>query len=230
MMRRKTVLVLGAAVLAWTQAASARIKLAALPVRERVEVQLDNGNYTLVEEERIVPLLKSTAATGNNMIDFSWSNTTVEKDSIQFRPIAVREGDRFRAIRKVKAGDGGEVDEVGVINVAYPPNENALVWEVFAAEGCAVKVRVSYLLSNLNRWFSYEALAEKEEDRLTSATTWSCETGPARSSGRPESGRASDPGSSRCSASRRRSRCSCTASPRCPSRRPSPSTGTRTDN
>ena len=45
-------------------AAEARIKLAALPQRERVEIQLDNGRYTLVEEERIVPLLKSTAAAG----------------------------------------------------------------------------------------------------------------------------------------------------------------------
>jgi len=34
--------------------ANARIKLATLPVRERVELQLDNGAYTLVEEERIV--------------------------------------------------------------------------------------------------------------------------------------------------------------------------------
>ena len=145
----------------------ARIKLAALPVRERVEIQLDKPNYTLVEEERIVPLLKSTAQAGNNMIDFSWSNTTVEKDSIQFRPIGIRDGEQFRAIKKVKGADGAEVEEVGVINVAYPPNENALTWEVFAAEGCAVKVRVSYLLSNLTRWFSYEALAEKEEDKLT---------------------------------------------------------------
>ncbi|MHC4562607.1 MAG: hypothetical protein ACYS8X_07540, partial [Planctomycetota bacterium] len=77
-------------------AAWGRIKLAALPVRERVEVQLDNARYTLVEEERIVPLLKSTAATGNNRIDFSWSNTTIDKDSIQFRPIAIRKGDKFR--------------------------------------------------------------------------------------------------------------------------------------
>ena len=62
--------------------AAARIKLAALPERERVEIQLDNGRATLVEEERIVPLLK-----GGNQVDFSWSNAAVNKDSIQFRPI-----------------------------------------------------------------------------------------------------------------------------------------------
>jgi hypothetical protein len=166
MTRRIFLVLLGAVLTAAAQPAMARIKLAALPVRERVEIQLDNGNYTLVEEERIVPLLKSTPEAGNNKIDFSWSNTRIDKDSIQFRPIAVREGDQFRPIKKVRGAGGAAVDEIAVINVAYPPNENALVWEVFADEGCAVKVRVSYLISNLTRTFSYRALAEKDETAL----------------------------------------------------------------
>ena len=140
----------------------ARIKLAALPLRERVEIQLDNPRYTLVEEERIVPLLKSTPQRGNNRIDFSWSNTHIDKDSIQFRPIAIQQGEGFRPIR---TGQGQQ--EVSVINVAYPPGENALVWEVFAAEACAVKVRVSYLIANLTRSFAYRALADKDETQLT---------------------------------------------------------------
>lgn len=144
------------------QTAWGRIKLATLPVRERVEIQLDNGAATLVEEERIVPLLKSTPQAGNNQIDFSWSNTQIDKDSIQFRPIGIREDEKFRPI---KAADGRE--EVSVINVAYPPGENALVWEVYAAEACAVKVRVSYLISNLTRTFSYRAVADKAETKLT---------------------------------------------------------------
>ncbi len=91
-MRSRLFVIAVAACLAGSAAvASARIKLAALPERERVEIQLDNGNYTLVEEERIVPLLKSGAL--NNMIDFSWSNTAIDKNSILFRPVAVREGD-----------------------------------------------------------------------------------------------------------------------------------------
>ncbi len=147
--------------------ASARIKLTSLPQRERVEVQLDNGQYTLVEEERIVPLLQSNEANGNNMIDFSWSNTAIDKDSIQFRPLGIREGDAFREIKKVALAPGNEVDEVGVINVAYPPNENALVWEVYSNQACAVKVRVSYLIANLTRSFEYQALADKEETQLT---------------------------------------------------------------
>ncbi len=154
--------ILTAAVLLAPAAARGRIKLAALPVRERVEIQLDNGRYTLVEEERIVPLLKSTIRTGNNRIDFSWSNTQIDKNSIQFRPIAIREAGKFRPIRKV----GGK-PEINVINVAYPPNENALVWEVYAREACAVKVRVSYLIGNLTRSFAYRALADKAETKLT---------------------------------------------------------------
>jgi len=154
-------LALVAGLAAWASPALARIKLAALPQRERVEIQLDNGRYTLVEEERIVPLLKSAAKTGNNMIDFSWSNTQIDKDSIQFRPLAVREGGEFRPIKTVN-----EQEEVAVINVAYPPNENALVWEVYAAKACAVKVRVSYLIRNLTRTFSYRALANKDETRM----------------------------------------------------------------
>ncbi|MHC4341717.1 MAG: hypothetical protein ACYSX0_16080 [Planctomycetota bacterium] len=154
-------LLISALLLIAAPTASARIKLATLPQRERVEIQLDNGRYTLVEEERIVPLLQSTRARGNNRIDFSWSNTRIDKDSIQFRPLAIREDGRFRPIRTV---DGQA--EVAVINVAYPPNENALVWEVFADKACAIKVRVSYLIANLSRSFAYRALANREETHL----------------------------------------------------------------
>lgn len=160
--RIAAILCLSAVMLAGPTVASARIKLATLPQRQRVEIQLDNGRYTLVEEERIVPLLKSSARSGNNMIDFSWSNTQIDKNSIQFRPLAVREEGKFRPIRKI---DGR--DEISVINSAYPPGENALVWEVYSAEACAVKVRVSYLISNLTRSFAYRALADKEEKQLT---------------------------------------------------------------
>ena len=161
-LRRALLLALLAALLA-TPPAMARIKLAALPQRERVEIQLDNGRFTLVEEERIVPLLKSTPQAGNNMIDFSWSNTAIDKNSIQFRPLAIMQGGSFRPIAKVDE----DTDEVTVINVAYPPGENALVWEVFAQAACSAKVRVSYLISNLSRSFSYRAKADNDETALT---------------------------------------------------------------
>ena len=53
----------------------ARVKLITLPVRERVEIQLDNAGATLVEEERIVPLVK-----GENQVDFSWANTQIDPE------------------------------------------------------------------------------------------------------------------------------------------------------
>lgn len=165
MRHRAILIILSALLTAGAPVAFGRIKLAALPERERVEIQLDNGRYTLVEEERIVPLLKSGKT--NNMIDFSWSNTAIDKNSILFRPVAVREGGKFRPVKLIKQADGTEVPEINVINVAYPPNENALVWEVYAAEACACKVRVSYLIANLTRTFEYRALADKPEEYLT---------------------------------------------------------------
>jgi len=132
---------LAVAVLA--QSADARIKLATLPVRSRVEIQLDNASATLVEEERVVTLLK-----GTNQIDFSWSNTQIDKYTILFRPLEVG-------------------DTVRVIHVAYPPGENALVWQVFADKAGPVRVRISYLIGNLNRTFSYRATAEFDESSLT---------------------------------------------------------------
>jgi len=137
------VAIMAAAVAALAQTSQARIKLATLPVRERVEIQLENENATLVEEERVVTLLK-----GTNHIDFSWTNTQIDKWTILFRPLAVG-------------------DAVRVINQSYPPGENALVWEVFADKAGPVKVRISYIVGNLRRSFSYRATAEHDESTLT---------------------------------------------------------------
>jgi len=142
----------------------ARVKLAALPERERVELRLDHGHYTLVEEERIVPLLASNAKNGNNRVDFSWSNTSIDKDSILFRPLAIRENGKFRAIESEEGRS-----EVEVVNVSYPPGENAVVWEVYSKKAAAVQVRVSYLIHNLGRSFSYRAQANAGETELSLA-------------------------------------------------------------
>src|SRR5689334_8101760 len=90
--------------------AAARVKMITLPVRERVEIQLDNAAATLVEEERIVPLVK-----GENQIDFSWANTQIDPNTIVFRVIGPA---------------GKDALEVNVVAVSYPPNEAALVWTV----------------------------------------------------------------------------------------------------
>src|SRR5258707_8577989 len=127
--------------------AQARIKLITLPVRERVEIQLDNPNATLVEEERIVPLVK-----GENQVDFSWANTQINPDTIVFRVIAPAEEKKL---------------EVKVVSVSYPPNEAALVWTVGSSDSGSAGVRISYLLGNLNKSFTYRAVASHDEKTLT---------------------------------------------------------------
>jgi hypothetical protein len=131
-----------AVLMAASTPASARIKLITLPKRERVEIQLDHPNVTLVEEERVVPLLK-----GANQVDFSWANTSIDKDSIQFRTLAGAES-------------------VKVLSVSYPPNENALVWQVSANESGPARVRISYIIGRLNKSFEYRATASHDEKTL----------------------------------------------------------------
>lgn len=121
-----------------------RIKLITLPVRERVEIQLDHESATLVEEERIVPLVK-----GENQVDFSWANTQIDPNTIVFRVV--------------------DKPDVKVLSVSYPPNEAALVWAVGAAESGSARVRISYLLGNLQKSFNYRAVATKDEKTLVLA-------------------------------------------------------------
>jgi hypothetical protein len=134
-------------------AAMARIKLITLPVRQRVEIQLDNPNATLVEEERIVPLVK-----GVNQVDFSWANTQIDPNTILFRVVPQKaEGDRPEA----------KPLDVKVLSVSYPPGENALVWQVASSGSGSARVRISYLLGNLTKSFNYRAVASNDEKTLT---------------------------------------------------------------
>lgn len=124
----------------------ARVKLITLPVRERVEIQLDHPDATLVEEERIVPLVK-----GENQIDFAWANTQIDPGSIVFR---------------VLGGEGDKGPDVKVLSVSYPPNESALVWTVSASDSGSARVRISYILGNLTKSFNYRAVASNDEKSL----------------------------------------------------------------
>src|SRR5688500_7440600 len=127
-----------------------RIKLITLPVRERVKIQLDHESGTLVEEERIVPLVK-----GENQVDFSWANTQIDPNTIVFRVIPHDER---------TAGKGPP--DVKVLSVSYPPNEAALVWTVAASDSGSARVRISYLLGNLTKSFNYRAIASNDEKTL----------------------------------------------------------------
>jgi hypothetical protein len=139
------------------ESASGRIKLITLPTRERVEIQLDNPNATLVEEERIVPLVK-----GVNQIDFSWANTQIDPSTIVFRVVG------RGSTNNDKAQEQADADlDVTVLSVSYPPNEAALVWQVSANDGGSARVRISYLLGNLSKSFNYRAVASHDESVLT---------------------------------------------------------------
>jgi len=122
--------------------AHARIKLTTLPERETVRVDIQNGRYTLVEEERTVNL-----QAGRNQVDFSWANIGIDKDSIVFRVIKA---------------DG----EVNVLNTNYPPNENALYWTVSAAKAGPAVIRISYLIGNMAAGPSYQGIVENDEKSM----------------------------------------------------------------
>jgi len=142
-MRTATRLALAAALTALlTVAAEARIKLTTLPERETVRIDIQNGRFTLVEEERTVNLQQ-----GRNQVDFSWANITIDKDSIVFRVIK---------------SDG----EVNVLNTNYPPNENALYWTVSAEKAGPAVIRVSYLIGNMATQPSYQGIVENDEKKL----------------------------------------------------------------
>lgn len=145
---RRTSLLAALTALAFIPAATAhaRVKLITLPVRERVEIQLDNANATLVEEERIVPLVK-----GENQVDFSWANTQIDPNTIVFR---------------VLGPAGGGNLEAKVLSVSYPPNEASLVWTVGASDSGSTRVKISYLLGNLTKSFNYRAVASHDETKL----------------------------------------------------------------
>ena len=96
-----------------------------------------------------MPLVK-----GENQVDFSWANTQIDPDTIVFRVIA-------------PVGDN-KLD-VKVLSVSYPPNEAALVWAVGASDSGSARVRISYMLGNLNKSFNYRAVASHDETTLTFA-------------------------------------------------------------
>jgi len=119
--------------------AQARIKLVALPERAATVIRLDNPNATLIEEERVLTLQK-----GLNKVDFSWKGVQIDEDSIRLVSL-------------------DHPSEVTLLSISYPPGEAALVWEISSAGDFAETVRISYLLSNIDRLITYKAVANKAE-------------------------------------------------------------------
>ncbi len=128
------------------QAAWPRTKLTTLPNRQAVRIDLKTPDLALVEEERTINLQK-----GRNHIEFAWANTHIQKESIRFRPIKTP-------------------GRVNVLNVNFPPGETALFWECHATEAGPAVFRISYLMGNIQRGISYEAVADRAEKNLVLKT------------------------------------------------------------
>ena len=122
--------------------AEARIKLVALPERGPTVIRLDNPQATLIEEERVLTLQK-----GLNKVDFSWKGVTIDEDSIRLTVLT-------------------HLDKVTLLSVSYPPDEEALVWEIHSGEAFEVTVRISYLLFQIDRLTTYKGVVDKEETRI----------------------------------------------------------------
>jgi len=139
-MNAKRVAVIGLLVLLCIAAgAQARIKLVALPERAATVIRLDNPNATLIEEERVLTLQK-----GLNKVDFSWKGVQIDEDSIRLVSL-------------------DHPADVTLLSISYPPGEAALVWEINSTGDFAETVRISYLLSNIDRLITYKAVANKAE-------------------------------------------------------------------
>lgn len=119
-----------------------RTKLAALPEREATFVRLDNAAATLVEEERVLTLLE-----GENLVDFSWRGVRIDPDSIRIAILS-------------------HPKEVTLLSVSYPPNEEALTWKLNTKKALEEKVRISYLLADIDRLVTWKAVADKEETKV----------------------------------------------------------------
>ena len=124
----------------------ARIKLITLPVRDRVEIQLQHPTTTLIEEERTVPLIQ-----GRNDIDFAWANTHIDPSTLVFRVIK----------------HSNPSMQTNVLSVSYPPNEAAVTWAVSANQAGAAQIRISYVIDNLNEHYHYRARIDHDEKMLS---------------------------------------------------------------
>jgi hypothetical protein len=130
------------ALAALASTAQARIKMVALPERADTDIRLDNPNATLIEEERVLTLQQ-----GLNSVDFSWNGVNIDADSIRLQVL-------------------DNPDDVTLLNVSYPPNEQALVWEISSKKATQETVRISYLLYNIDRLVTYKMVADKGETKV----------------------------------------------------------------
>jgi hypothetical protein len=120
----------------------ARVKLTAVPEKNSTTIKMANNRETLVTEVQTLTLQQ-----GINKVDFSWNGVSIIPTSIRLKPTIGT---------KVK-----------LLNVSYPPAENALVWEISSSEALEEKVSISYLLNGIDKLTDYTLTVNKEETEGT---------------------------------------------------------------
>jgi len=121
--------------------AISRTKLVTLPERGAVVIRLDHKDGAFIEEERTLHLEK-----GMNTVDFAWKDVRIDPDSIQLLMLT-------------------NPETVQLMNVNYPPDENALVWDIYSPKACDELVRVCYLLQGINHVIQYRLFVNNNETR-----------------------------------------------------------------
>ncbi len=141
-MRKYVLITLSVTLLLAAGGAGARVKLSALPSREKVVINFSRDGQTLVRENRTLPLER-----GRNKIDFSWANVRLDPYSVRLLIPGNEQG-------------------VNLLSVSYPPDEQALVWHVGSNRSRQLKISIVYLLDGLNRDISYRGFVSKNGSHL----------------------------------------------------------------
>ena len=118
-------------------------------MRERVEIQLDHPQIALVEEERIVPLVK-----GVNQVDFPGPTLA-----------SIPTPWCYASLLRRTRGTGCQ----GAIGQPSAPTKPPWWWSVAASTSGAARMRISYVLGGLSKEFHHRAVADRDEKTLNLA-------------------------------------------------------------
>jgi len=126
--------------------AQARTSLVSLPARQNVDIRLADNGQALIQEKRVLTLKK-----GLNKIDFSWQNVMIDPTSITLSLLS-------------------NPNDITILSVSYPPNEAALVWDLFSSRDLEEDVLITYLLANIDGLTAYTAFSNTKESKLNLKT------------------------------------------------------------
>ena len=143
----QSILIASLFVLVQTNFVFSRTKLVALPERVAVVIRLDHTDGAFIEEERTLHLEK-----GMNTVDFAWKDVRIDPDSIQLLMLT-------------------HPETVQLMNVNYPPDENALVWKIYSPKVCDERVRVCYLLQGIDHFIQYRLFVNENESQAQLQTS-----------------------------------------------------------